>query len=75
MIGTGFYIDEVDTKLAELQAQINQNISRTLATIFGLATLFIALSAIAGYMLAKAIIKPLNATAGAMRDIAEGEGI
>ncbi len=74
MIGTGFYIDEVDTKLAELQAQINQNISRTLATIFGLATLFIALSAIAGYMLAKAIIKPLNATAGAMRDIAEGEG-
>ena len=74
MIGTGFYIDEVDTKLAELQAQINQNISRTLATIFGLATLFIALSAIAGYMLAKAIIKPLNATAGAIRDIAEGEG-
>jgi methyl-accepting chemotaxis protein len=74
MVGTGFYIDEIDEKLAEVQAQIDEDINHTLTMIFGLAALFIALSAIAGYMVAKAIIKPLNATAAAMKDIAEGEG-
>jgi len=74
MLGTGFYIDSVEERLAEVQVQINESIASALMNVFGVATVFFTLAAIIGSLFASAITRPLHATADALQDIAEGEG-
>jgi len=74
MLGTGFYIDSVDDRLAEVQVKINEDVGNALLRVFLVAGAFFVLAAVIGAVFANAITRPLNATADALQDIAEGEG-
>lgn len=74
MLGTGFYIDSIDDRMMQVQAQIDENVQRTLITLSAVAAVFFLLAAIAGSLLSAAITRPLKSTADAMNDIAKGNG-
>ena len=74
MVGTGFYIDDIDDRLADARLVISGNIRHTILFIAGIATLFVFLTGVLAAILANAISRPLQQTADVMLDIAEGEG-
>ncbi|GAA0370590.1 methyl-accepting chemotaxis protein [Bowmanella denitrificans] len=74
VIATGFYIDDLDRTLAELEAKLRAQSRNSMISILILAALLLAAALVLGALLARSIIQPLNGAVAAMQNIASGEG-
>ncbi len=76
IIGTGFYIDDIDVAVAvaEAETEINEAINATLGLIGLSALVLLAVVAVISSVLAQRMTRPLQQTAAALKDIAQGEG-
>ncbi|MBR9830195.1 MAG: HAMP domain-containing protein [Oceanospirillales bacterium] len=74
VIGTGFYIDDIDAAAADLEQQIRASVHATLVLIAVSALVLLGIVALINLVVAQRMIRPLQQTAAALQDIAEGEG-
>ncbi len=74
MIGTGFYIDDIDRNVEEARKVSQEHIHNIIIMIFSVTLiLFIGVIVIA-LVMAKKTVRPINALALSLRDIASGGG-
>ncbi|XOV78852.1 MAG: methyl-accepting chemotaxis protein [Aestuariibacter sp.] len=74
MIGTGFYIDDIDTEVSILEDRMNSVKSSSLFTIFGISSILSALMVFAVRVVAKKIIRPLEEVNNNLQEISAGHG-
>lgn len=74
MIGTGFYIDNIDQEVARAQALSEASIKQTFNLIFLLAGAVLLVVIVLALYIAKKMIRPINELALSLRDIASGGG-
>ena len=74
MIGTGFYIDDIDEAVAKAHAISQKQIHRTLMLIFVVTAIILAGVLAMAMVTAKKMLQPINALAKSLRDIASGGG-
>lgn len=74
IIGTGFYIDDVDDAVAAQQALLDQQVSQTLFRILLSATIILVVACVAVLIISQRMVRPAQQTSKALKDIAEGEG-
>ncbi|WP_417533297.1 methyl-accepting chemotaxis protein [Marinobacterium stanieri] len=73
-VGTGFYIDDIDARVAEKEVELKANLNNTLALI-GISSLgLIVIVAIICVWVSQRMVRPLKQTADALKDISEGDG-
>ncbi len=74
MVGTGFYIDNIDASVAEARALSEAYIRTTLMIVFAVAlVLLVGISLLAVYI-ANKTLEPLNGLVRSLEDIARGGG-
>ncbi len=74
MIGTGFYIDDIDDAVNAARERINKQVDQTIWTIAGLCTTLSVIAFFLGLFVSRRITKSLRDTADALDDISQGEG-
>ncbi|MCG8429375.1 MAG: methyl-accepting chemotaxis protein [Chromatiales bacterium] len=74
VIGTGFYIDDIDKEIARMSKETNAAITKRIIQTALTAGVLILLAVFASSWLAHKISRPLKQTANALLDIAEGDG-
>ena len=74
MLGTGFYIDDIDDAVAAAEAKIKGQIWQTMLVIAGLGIVLTVLAIVISTWIASRVTKPLKDTAEALLDISKGEG-
>lgn len=74
VIATGFFIDDIDTEVARREASIAHTITQTMIWIMGAGLALALLVSAVNLLLSRRMLAPLQQTAQALLDIAEGEG-
>ncbi|WP_245601024.1 methyl-accepting chemotaxis protein [Marinobacterium jannaschii] len=74
MLGTGFYIDDIEDRVAATRAELNSKITETMWFIFLIGVVLIVLFAFLSMMSAKKLMQPLTEVADALQDLGQGEG-
>lgn len=74
MIGTGFYIDDIEEKLAVTQKKVNADIQNTMLIIAALGALLLVVFVLIALWMSSKITRPLRDVAEALADISAGEG-
>ncbi len=74
MIGTGFYIDSIDRKAAEMEAAADEQIGAMITTFITTAVLMLLAVGIVGYFIYRSIARPLFMVTRQLNEISEGEG-
>ena len=74
ILGSGFYIDDIDRRVAEQQTEIDARIRDTLLMIVGSAVLLLGLVIVLALFVANLVIKPLHNASAALINIGQGEG-
>ncbi len=74
MLGTGFYIDDIDTIVAKAEALSQSHIHQTLLQIFIVTAVIMVLMLAMALLMAQRTLAPINALAQSLRDIASGGG-
>lgn len=74
ILGTGFYIDDIDEAVAKAERQIRLSINGTLTLIAISSLVLLGIVSVISLLVARRLARPLQQTAEALRDIAEGEG-
>ncbi|MEO3866206.1 methyl-accepting chemotaxis protein [Rheinheimera fenheensis] len=74
ILGSGFYIDDIDRRVAEQQIEIDARIRDTLLMIFGSAVVLLGLVIVLALFVANLVIKPLHNASAALINIGQGEG-
>lgn len=74
MLGTGFYIDDIDHAVMQKEQQLRQVLNSTLWLIALSACVLIGLVAVICILVSRRIVRPLRQTAAALKDISEGDG-
>ncbi|WP_286237467.1 methyl-accepting chemotaxis protein [Neptuniibacter halophilus] len=74
MVGTGFYIDDIDDQVAEATAALEEDIRSTMLFILLIGGGFVLVFGFVAIVFASSIANPLAAAAAALKDIGEGEG-
>ncbi|MBU2112776.1 MAG: cache domain-containing protein [Gammaproteobacteria bacterium] len=74
ILGSGFYIDDIDKRVAQQQIEIDQRIRDTLLMIVGSAVLLLGLVIVLALFVANLVIKPLHNASTALINIGQGEG-
>ncbi len=74
MVGTGFYIDDIDAKVAEKEVELRASMNSTLVLIAISSLGLIVVVALVCVWLSQRIVRPLKQTADALKDISEGDG-
>lgn len=74
MIGTGFYIDDIDQIVANAEAISRQNIQQTRVQIFIVTATILAVVLVLALLMAQKITAPIKALADSLREIASGGG-
>lgn len=74
MLGTGFYIDDIDQQVQEARAATEAHTHNILIIILLVTLIIFAGVLIAGILLAQRIAQPINQLASSLRDIAGGGG-
>ncbi|WP_417533296.1 methyl-accepting chemotaxis protein [Marinobacterium stanieri] len=74
IIGTGFYIDDIEAAVAEAEVEIGEAINATLGLIGLSALVLLGVVAALSSWLAQRMVRPLQQTAAALKDISQGEG-
>ncbi len=74
MIGTGFYIDNIDVSVSEARAISENYIRSTLMAVFGVALLLLLSIAVIAVFFANKTLSPLNSLVRSLEEIARGGG-
>lgn len=74
MVGTGFYIDDIDDQIAKAHQVLDTEIANTMLFILLLGGGFVIVCGLLAVVFANGIANPLAAAAAALKDIGEGEG-
>lgn len=74
MIGTGFYIDNIDQVVTDARALADEHIRATLMWIFGVALLILSGMVLAAIYIANKTLQPLNGLVRSLEEIAHGGG-
>ena len=74
IVGTGFYIDDIEQAVAGIARDVEQEITARALTAALVAAVLLALSVAAGLWLSRRISRPLAHTSGALLAIADGDG-
>ncbi|WKE65551.1 methyl-accepting chemotaxis protein [Gallaecimonas kandeliae] len=74
MIGTGFYIDDIDAQIAKQAEQSQQALAKQRWQQGGLMVVMLALLVVATAWLASTLVKPLRHLTDGLTDLASGEG-
>ena len=74
MLGTGFYIDDIDDAVAAAQQSIDSNMAKTQAFIAGTGVVLLIFFVFVALYIAGKVTQPLRDTAEALTDISQGEG-
>lgn len=74
MVGTGFYIDDIDDKVTSIRVEVEEGIKAAMLWIGIIAAGLITLVIFMSLYVSDKITKPLRATAIALDDISQGEG-
>lgn len=74
MVGTGFYIDDIDDQVAAATEVLESEISTTMMFILMIGGGFVIVFGLLSVMFANGIANPLAAAATALKDIGDGEG-
>ncbi|HEX5792275.1 MAG TPA: methyl-accepting chemotaxis protein, partial [Rheinheimera sp.] len=74
IIGSGFYIDDIDRRVTEQQLQISQRIRDTLLLIIGGALVLLVLVVLLALFVANLVVQPLQKASAALINIGQGEG-
>ncbi len=74
MLGTGFYIDNIDGSVASARALADEHISATLLWIFVVALVLLCAIALLAVYIASKTLAPLNALVRSLEEIARGGG-
>ncbi|WP_299179241.1 methyl-accepting chemotaxis protein [uncultured Neptuniibacter sp.] len=74
MVGTGFYIDDIDDQIAIANKKLEDEISNTMMFIVLIGGGFVIVFGFLSVVLANGIANPLAAAVAALKDISEGEG-
>ncbi|SFG07714.1 methyl-accepting chemotaxis protein [Neptunomonas qingdaonensis] len=74
MLGTGFYIDDIDDVVATTQQSIDSKMARTQLFIAGAGLVLLTFFVLIALYIAGKVIQPLRDTAEALIDISQGEG-
>lgn len=74
IIGSGFYIDDIDRRVAAKEEQISNRIRDTLLLIIGGAVVLLVLVVLLALFVANLVVKPLQKASAALIDIGQGEG-
>ena len=74
MVGTGFYIDDIDDQVAEATALLEDKISSTMMFILMIGGGFVVVFGLLAVMFANGIASPLSAAVVALKDIGQGGG-
>ncbi len=74
ILGTGFYIDDVDEAVAVQQALFEKEVTSVLLRIISSAVVILVLVFLAVWVIGGRIVRPAQETSAALKDIAEGEG-
>ena len=74
ILGSGFYIDDIDRRVAQQQTEISSRIRNTLLMIVGSAIVLLALVIALALFVANLVIKPLHNASAALINIGQGEG-
>ena len=74
VIATGFYIDDIDIEVARREASIGHTVTQTMIWILASGLVLALLVSGVNLLLSRRMLGPLQETAQALLDIAEGEG-
>ncbi|WP_415900499.1 methyl-accepting chemotaxis protein [Neptuniibacter sp. QD48_11] len=74
MVGTGFYIDDIEDQVAAATEKLEAEITNTMLFILMIGGGFVIVFGLVSVMMANSIANPLAAAAAALKDIGEGEG-
>lgn len=74
IIGSGFYIDDIDRRVAEKEGQISERIRDTLLLMIGGAVLMLVLVVLLALFVANLVVKPIQKASAALINIGQGEG-
>lgn len=74
MIGTGFYIDDIDTTIAKARATSEAHTHEILIMVFVVTLCILVLVIFVALFMAQRIAQPINLLAKNLRDIASGGG-
>lgn len=74
VLGTGFYTDDIDAVIADLEEATAQALSNTLTTIVAFCLLLSGLVAVFAVAINRSILKPLTLFDDSIRSFANGEG-
>ncbi|MGH1439440.1 MAG: methyl-accepting chemotaxis protein [Cellvibrionaceae bacterium] len=74
MLGTGFYIDDIDATIAKLEQEQSQQITSTIVSTFFVAGVITAILIALSLALVNTIVKPLINITDKLNDIASNDG-
>lgn len=74
MLGTGFYIDNIDDAVASARALADEHISATLLRVFVVALVLLCAIALLAIYIANKTLAPLNGLVRSLEEIARGGG-
>ena len=74
MLGTGFYIDSIDSAVASARAVADEHITATLMWVFVAALVLLGAIALLAIYIANKTLAPLNGLVRSLEDIARGGG-
>ena len=74
MIGTGFYIDDIDRIMAEAEANAAERLQSAIGKTVLLTVIILAVMAVIAFRVANGIVKPIGVVAERMQEIAKGDG-
>jgi methyl-accepting chemotaxis protein len=75
VIGTGFYIDDIDNELAALRSERESNMRDSLQSSVLLILVILGVTLAATVVIGNRVTRPLADAVAALNDIADGEGI
>ncbi len=74
MLGTGFYLDDVNQVIASIQADAGKNQQATLLYAVLISVVLLLVSILLGGLIKRSVMKPLSSLTASMRTLASGQG-
>lgn len=74
MLGTGFYIDDIEDKLTVMADETDAEVRETMWFIVAIGMALLFLFSVAAYLFAVRITQPLQQVSNAMQDMSRGDG-
>lgn len=74
MLGTGFYTDDIDDRLLDMERQVDEEIQTTLLFIVGIGGVLVLICGVVASIFATSLTRPLSQVSEALQDMSKGDG-